>query len=145
MCYCHQPIHCCYARMREKGIALVGCNQFFSSYVAYGGDSIMWKVYANRVCRLRFFSLLCRTDPWIKTKSPIESPEKDQLIHRKCHLNMITRVTGLKHILADRGWDLLGRCRQLFEARAARWQTNETLRNRGRQVRSREDRESAII
>jgi len=30
----------------------------------------MWKVYANRVCGLRFFSLLCKTDPWINTKSP---------------------------------------------------------------------------
>ena len=62
-----------HARTREKGIALVGCNQFFSSYVACGGDSIMWKVYANRVFRLRFFSLLCRTDPWIKTRSPEKS------------------------------------------------------------------------
>jgi len=30
----------------------------------------MWKVYANRVFGLRFFSLLCKTDPWIRTKSP---------------------------------------------------------------------------
>jgi hypothetical protein len=29
------------SRMRENGIASVGCSQFLSSYTAWGGDSIM--------------------------------------------------------------------------------------------------------
>jgi len=34
----------------ENGIDGVGCNQFFASYIALGGDSIIWNVYANLVC-----------------------------------------------------------------------------------------------
>lgn len=40
----------------ENGISGVGCSQFFESYCAYGADSIMWNVYANRVFGLVFFS-----------------------------------------------------------------------------------------
>jgi len=58
------------AKILEKGSACVGCSQFFSSYTACGGDSIMWNVYAKRVCGLRFFSDLCSTLPWMITKSP---------------------------------------------------------------------------
>ena len=58
------------SRILEKGMLGVGCSQFFSSYVAYGGESIIWNVYANRVNGLRFLSDLCRTLPWMMTKSP---------------------------------------------------------------------------
>ena len=54
----------------ENGISGVGCSQFFASYSAYGGDSIMWNVYAKRVLGLVFFGDLCSTLPWIMTRSP---------------------------------------------------------------------------
>ena len=34
------------SRMCGNGVSAVGCSQFFWSYSAYGGDSIIWKVYA---------------------------------------------------------------------------------------------------
>ena len=58
------------SRMWGKGFSGVGCNQFFSSYSAYGGDSIIWNVYAYRVCVLVLRSDLCSTLPWMRTKSP---------------------------------------------------------------------------
>lgn len=49
--------------MCGNGVSDVGCSQFFASYSACGGDSIMWKVYANRVFGLVLRSDLCRTLP----------------------------------------------------------------------------------
>lgn len=50
-------------RIRENGMASVGCSQFFESYVACGGESIIWNVYAKRVRWLVFLSDLCKTEP----------------------------------------------------------------------------------
>lgn len=36
-------------RIRENGMASVGCSQFFESYAACGRESIIWNVYAKRV------------------------------------------------------------------------------------------------
>lgn len=66
------------SRTLENGISGVGCNQFFSSYTAYGDDSTMWNVYANRVFGLLFFSDLCSTVPWMSTRSPFTTDLKKE-------------------------------------------------------------------
>jgi hypothetical protein len=71
------------SRILENGISGVGCSQFFASYSACGGDSIMWNVYANRVFGLRFFSDLCSTEPWMSTRSPGVSSAKRKIKRRK--------------------------------------------------------------
>lgn len=59
----------------------------------------MWKVYANRVFGLLFFSLLCKTDPWINTKSP---RRKNQLMQPKHYVGRITYLVG--NIQAHTRW-----------------------------------------
>lgn len=66
-------------RTLENGISFVGCSQFFSSYFAYGGLSIIWNVYANLVLGLVFRSDLCNTDPWMRTMSP--EPARQIFVH----------------------------------------------------------------
>lgn len=93
-----------FGKIRENGISGVGCNQFFSSYAARGGDSIIWKVYANRVCGLVLRSDLCSTDPWIRTRSPQWeiSLERTRFSLARC---MLTWFTSLEDVLA-----FLSRC-----------------------------------
>jgi hypothetical protein len=62
----------------------------------------MWKVYANRVFGLRFFSLLCRTDPWIRTKSPRKSQKEGSDDAPQTYVDLTTWLTTLEHILAGR-------------------------------------------
>lgn len=55
----------------------------------------MWKVYANRVFGLRFLSLLCRTDPWIRTRSPRRTSKGR--INRGTTTIALVRLPGSQH------------------------------------------------
>ena len=66
-------------------------------------------------------------------------------MHRKRHVGPITWLTTLEHILAGRRRCLFSGYWQVFEAGATCRQTNETFRDGGCQMRSGEERKSAIF
>lgn len=90
--------------IRENGISAVGCSQFLRSYKAYGGESIIWNVYANRVYALLLRSDLCKTEPWINTRSPNSQTKSS---NKQAGKMLHTRLTCFQDVLSR------GRCLSL--------------------------------
>jgi len=124
-------------------MSLVGCSQFLSSYLAWGGESIMWKVYANRVRGLVFRFDLCNTAPWIRTRSPMGRAEKNNgsIIHTTQGILRKERtwIAGDDDIIVVWG------CRALLGSRS-KWlksrsltvrKTHKTFSDRRNEMRSR--------